>query len=168
MTDLQTRVQLRPYQQNDLPFLLQLYTSSRSHELEQAPFSSEQKTAFLAQQFAAQFHHYSTYYSTERFDIILIDKIAVGRLFVDHWTSEIRVVDISLLPEYQQQKIGTYLFQLLFIQSQQLQKPITIHVEQHNPARLWYEKLGFTYKSTTNEVYLLMERQPSLSPLCAC
>ncbi|AAN53270.1 GNAT family N-acetyltransferase [Shewanella oneidensis MR-1] len=160
MTDLQTRVQLRLYQQSDLPFLLQLYASSREHELTQAPFSPEQKAAFLTQQFSAQLHHYTTHYCTERFDIILVNHTAAGRLFIDHWTTEIRIVDICLLPEYQRQKIGTYLFQSLFAQAQQLQKPITIHVEQHNPARRWYEKLGFKYKSTANEVYLLMEWQP--------
>lgn len=160
MTDWQPRVQLRLYQQSDLPFLLQLYAFSRERELAQAPFSPEQKTAFLTQQFSAQLHHYTTHYNTERFDIILIDQTAVGRLFVDYWTTEIRIVDISLLPEYQQQKIGTHLFQLLFLQSQQLQKPISIHVEQHNPIRAWYERLGFQYKSTTNDIYLLMERQP--------
>lgn len=160
MTNWQRRIQLRLFQQSDLPFLLQLYASTRESELAQTPFSPEQKAAFLQQQFSAQLHHYTSYYNTELFNIVLLDQVAIGRLFVDHWSAEIRVVDISLMPDYQNQKIGTYLFQLLFTQSQQLQKPVSIHVEQHNPARLWYERLGFQHKSTTNEIYLLMERQP--------
>lgn len=161
MKNWQDTIQLRLYQQTDLPFLAQLYASTRADELAQVPFSDEQKAAFLQQQFAAQLLHYTTYYNTDSFHIVELNGIAIGRLFVDHWERELRVVDISLLPDYQNKKIGSYLFQQLFAQSQQLQKAVSIHVEQHNPARTWYERLGFRYDSTTNEVYLLMKRQPN-------
>ena len=88
------------------------------------------------------------------------DQTAVGRLFLDQWQHEIRIVDISLLPEFQQQGIGSWLFQFVFERAAAAQLSVSIHVEQHNPVRRWYEKLGFEYKSQTNEVYLLMEWPP--------
>lgn len=160
MAALQHRIQLRPYQAEDLPFLLSLYATTRGKELSQAPFTADQKTAFLQQQFSAQLHHYTHYYNTEQFFIVEWDQTPIGRLFVDQWTTEIRVVDISLLPAYQKQKIGSYLFEQLFTKARQQHIAVSIHVELYNPARLWYEKLGFKHKSTANEVYLLMEWQP--------
>ena len=160
MHNYQQRIQLRQYQTDDIPFLLALYGSSRAAELAMFPFDDEQKSAFLQQQFSAQLHHYTTYYSTEQFFIVELDHIAAGRLFIDEWTSEYRVVDICLLPSHQNKKIGTYLFESLFAEARVKNKAVSIHVEQHNPARAWYEKLGFKHKSETNEVYILMEWTP--------
>jgi len=163
MSDWKNHLHLQKYQQSDLPFLFQLYASTRSEELKHAPFSKEEKIAFLQQQFAAQTQHYTTHYNTDFFDVILLDQKPVGRLYIDYWSDQIRIVDISLLPDHQNQKIGTYLLQQLFQKSRNQQKPVSIHVERFNPARLWYERLGFKYKTSTNEIYLLMER--SADPL---
>ena len=160
MNNYQQRIQLRQYQTDDIPFLLELYTASRATELAMFPFDEEQKSAFLQQQFSAQFHHYTTYYSTQQFFIIELEQTPVGRLFIDEWTSEYRVVDICLHTSHQNKKIGTYLFESLFTEARKKNKPVSIHVEQHNQARWWYEKLGFRYKSKTNEVYILMEWLP--------
>jgi ribosomal protein S18 acetylase RimI-like enzyme len=157
----QQKIQLRRYQTDDIAFLLELYASSRAAELAQFPFDQEQKFAFVQQQFSAQLHHYTTYYNTEKFFIVELGQIPAGRFFIDEWTSEYRVVDICLLPSHQNKRIGTCLFNSLFEAARNKNKAVSIHVEQHNPARLWYEKLGFNYKSHTNEVYILMEWTPS-------
>ncbi|WP_127019548.1 GNAT family N-acetyltransferase [Rheinheimera mangrovi] len=153
-------IQLHPYTSEDLPFLYRLYASTRQQEMQFFPFDEAQKQAFLHQQFQAQLQHYTQHYNKAKFFIVRRNNIAVGRLFLDQWQHEIRIVDISLLPEFQQQGIGSWLFQFVFERAAAAQLSVSIHVEQHNPVRSWYEKLGFKYKSQTNEVYLLMEWIP--------
>lgn len=153
-------IQLQPYTAEDLPFLFRLYASTREREMQFFPFDEAQKQAFLQQQFAAQLQHYTEHYNSAEFFIVRSKNSAVGRLFLDQWHKEIRIVDISLLPEFQQQGIGSWLFQFVFERAAASQLAVSIHVEQHNPVRNWYEKLGFQYKSQTNDVYLLMEWTP--------
>ncbi|MCR6653495.1 MAG: GNAT family N-acetyltransferase [Cellvibrionaceae bacterium] len=155
-------IQLTRYTEQDLPFLLRLYSSTREEEMRYFPFDEMQKRNFLHQQFSAQLHHYTEHYNTSQFFIVRRDDLPVGRLFLDQWQQEIRIVDISLLPEFQQQQIGSWLFNFVFEQATTQNLRVSIHVEQHNPVRTWYEKLGFKYKSQTNEVYLLMEWQPAM------
>jgi hypothetical protein len=46
------------------------------------------------------------------------------------------------------------------------ERPVTIHVEIFNPARHWYERLGFR-PVADNGVYLLMEWRPGTGCLAA-
>ncbi len=161
MSDLQlSSLVLKHHSEVDLPFLLRLYTSVRRDEFAVANWPKLQLNSFLSEQFSAQYHHYCQHYNTEHFDIICSQEQAIGRLFVDYWLDErqeIRIVDISLLPEYRSLGIATYLFKKLFVEAQHLRLAVTVHVERNNPARHLYERLGFTLKTVTDEVYLLME-----------
>ncbi|MEW6982233.1 GNAT family N-acetyltransferase [Colwelliaceae bacterium 6471] len=153
------KITLRKYTLDDMPFMQELYASTRESELAITNFSEQEKMNFVAQQFSAQISHYTQHYCTDCFDIIELDGMPIGRLFVDHWDKEIRIVDIALTAEYRNKGLGTYLFNLLFEQASACKKSITIHVEHNNPAKSLYERLGFTLKTQTNEIYLLMEWQ---------
>ncbi|MGK0215997.1 MAG: ribosomal protein S18 acetylase RimI-like enzyme [Gammaproteobacteria bacterium] len=152
------RVKLRRFTEQDLTFMEQLYAVGRVTELAMTPFSDEQKSLFIKQQFTAQLTHYTTHYNSEKFEIIEVDGQMAGRLFIDIWDNEIRIVDIALAPHIQNQGLGGYLLNKVIEQGRTLKKPVTIHVEQNNPAKRLYERLGFKEKSRTNEVYILMER----------
>ncbi len=156
------KVSLRKHTADDLPFMLALYASTREAELAMTNFSTQEKQVFIGHQFNAQYQHYLQHYNSEAFDIIELDGKAVGRLFVDHWSKEIRIVDIALIPEYQKQGLGSYLFKQVFAQAKACDKSVTIHVEHNNPAKKLYQKLGFELKSKTNDIYLLMQWTPGL------
>ena len=47
---------------NDMAFLSELYRTTRWQEVLQAPWSDEQRKAFLQQQFNAQHQHYQIHY----------------------------------------------------------------------------------------------------------
>ena len=115
------------------------------------------KDRFIQQQFAAQTQHYHTNYCSDFFNIIEVDENNAGRFFVDYWSNEIRIVDIALLPKFQNSGLGTYLMKKILKEGQAQDKPVTIHVEEQNPARRLYERLGFKEKSRFNDVYILME-----------
>jgi ribosomal protein S18 acetylase RimI-like enzyme len=151
-------VTLRPITDADLPFLLQLYASTRVDELAQVPWTDEEKAAFIVQQFQAQHAWWQEHYTGARFDLVLVDGEPAGRLYVDVWEREIRVVDIALVPAYRGGGIGSMLLGRVFDEGDAARKPVSIHVEVFNPARRLYDRLGFGEKGTHGDVYILMER----------
>jgi ribosomal protein S18 acetylase RimI-like enzyme len=155
-------VTLRPVQDADAPFLLRVYAGTRAEELAPVPWSPEQKAAFVAQQFAAQTAHYAQYYTGMSADVILIDGVPAGRLLVARWPEEIRIVDISILPELRGRGAGSVLLRGLLDEATAAGKRLSIHVERENRALGLYKRLGFRPVGE-HGVYLRMEWDP-ISP----
>jgi len=160
-------VTLRPITDADLPFLFAVYASTRVEELAQVPWTDEQKAMFLRQQFEAQHAWWQEHYTGARWDLVLVDGVPAGRLYVDVWEREIRIVDIALVPEYRGGGIGTMLLKRIFAEGDAAGKPVSIHVEVFNPARRLYDRLGFVQKGTHGDVYVLMERPSSAAAAVA-
>lgn len=158
---------LRPITDDDLPFLLRLYATLRADELAQVPWSDEQKAAFVLQQFEAQHAWWTEHYKGARFDLVLLNGHPAGRLYVDVWKKEVRIVDIALLPEFRGGGLGTLLLRRVFKEGDAAGKPVSIHVEVFNPARRLYERLGFVEKGRHGDVYILMERPAAGAPAAA-
>ena len=152
-------VTLRPVTDADYEFLESLYYSTREEELRHFPFDDEQKKQFIAQQFAAQTDHYNVHYPTAVKSVIEYGGERIGRVYVDEWEKQIRLVDIAIIPAYRGSGIGTMLLHRVFQQAMAVKKRVTIHVEAYNPALRLYERLGFT-KTDTNGIYYLMEWCP--------
>jgi len=152
-------VTLRPATDADYEFMRGLYASTREAEMAHFPFDDVQKQAFLDQQFAAQFAHYGIHYPTCERNIIERDGEPVGRLWVDEWRDQIRLVDIALLPECRGKGIGSVLLRQAMDRGAAAGKPVTIHVESFNPALRLYQRLGFEHVDT-NGVYFLMRWTP--------
>jgi GNAT superfamily N-acetyltransferase len=144
----------------DEAFLLGLYASVRAPELEQVPWSDQEKALFVRHQFDAQSAFWRENYTDTSWDVVERRGEPIGRLYVARWKREIRVVDIALVPECRGDGIGTALLQEIFAEGDRTGRPVTIHVEMFNPARRLYERLGFAYKEEKG-VYLLMERAPA-------
>jgi ribosomal protein S18 acetylase RimI-like enzyme len=149
-------IALRPICPDDLPFLCTVYTSTREQELATLPWDAAQKAAFLQMQFDAQHAQYQEHYSGASFDVILVAGQPAGRLYVARWSSEIRIVDIALLPAYCNRGLGTTLVRALQAEAATSGKPLRIHVERFNPALRLYERLGF-HQIEDRGVYLFME-----------
>ncbi|MGH9459370.1 MAG: GNAT family N-acetyltransferase [Thermoanaerobaculia bacterium] len=152
-------VTLRPATDADYAFLRRLYASTREEELRRFPFDDAQKETFLDQQFAAQYAHYGAHYPTCERNIVELDGRPAGRLWIDEWDDQIRLVDVALVPEARGSGIGTMLLRDVLGRGARARKPVTIHVEVYNPALRLYERLGFR-PVDTNGVYLLMQWTP--------
>lgn len=150
---------LRPITSADLPFLRRVYISTRMEELAVTNWSDLQKEAFLTGQFEAQHTHYQTHYTQTAFWIIVRNGVEVGRLYLGDWASELRIVDIALLPKYRKQGIGTAIIEAILQEGQRLGLPVRIHVEQFNPALRLYKRLGFQ-QIEDKGVYYFLEKQP--------
>jgi ribosomal protein S18 acetylase RimI-like enzyme len=153
-------VPLRPVRDDDREFLVALYTSTRREELAQVAWDDSVKREFVEQQFAAQDHHYRANYPGATLDVIEVDGTPAGRLYVHRGPSDIRIMDIALAPGFRGRGIGTELLYELMEEADRSDRKLSIHVEMNNPARSFYERLGFAAVGE-HGVYILMERAPS-------
>ena len=136
-------ISLRRITSEDEAFLARLYASTREQELAQTNWSEEQKAMFCRMQFNAQTKDYRANYPDASFDVIERDGVSAGRLLVRRADDAIHVIDIALLPQYRGAGIGTKLLNDLREEAKAAGKKLSIHVEQFNPARRLYERLGF-------------------------
>ncbi|MFO7180606.1 MAG: GNAT family N-acetyltransferase [Pseudomonadota bacterium] len=146
--------------EQDEPFLYDVYASTREEELAVVPWGAAEREAFLRMQFDAQHRYYRQAFGKAEFSKILVDGVAAGRLYVDRRPSEIRIIDIALLPAFRGRGIGTQLLSSLIAEAEARGVPVRIHVERQNRARSLYQRLGFT-RSGGDEIYELMECPPS-------
>ena len=148
-------VTLRVVTDADRDFILSVYGSTREDELATTDWSSEQKSEFCRQQFEAQDAHYRAHYPGATYDLILADGVPAGRLYVDRWDREIRIMEITLLPVTRGRGIGSALLRELQEETRETGKLLSIHVERFNPALTLYQRLGFTLAEDKG-VYLLL------------
>lgn len=152
-------IAFRPDTPEDRDFLRLLYHSTRAEEMRYFPFNEEQKVAFLDQQFHAQFTYYEANYPNCERNLIVIDGQPAGRMWIEEWPNEIRLIDVALMPEWRGSGVGGMLLRELLERGRAAGKPVTIHVEIYNPAMRLYQRLGFVKTGTTG-VYDLMEWRP--------
>ena len=138
-------IALRPQTEEDVPFLTRLYISLRWEELQNVQqWTDAERLSFLEDQFRKQHFHYSTYYGRTDFLIIEKDGAPIGRLYLDRGHDrDLRIVDIGLLPEWRGQGLGTIFLRAVLDEARAGGKMTSIHVEQENPAKRLYERLGF-------------------------
>src|SRR5438045_2527275 len=148
-------LRLRLIRPEDDAFLARVYASSRADELAVTGWSEQLKADFCRRQFDAQSAYYAANYPGASFQMIERDGWPIGRLYVARWEKEIRIVDITLLPEFRGSGIGTKLLRELQDEARAAGKSLTIHVERFNRALGSYQRLGFKQVEDKG-VYLLM------------
>ncbi|MEA3018463.1 MAG: hypothetical protein QOI38_3185 [Sphingomonadales bacterium] len=152
-------ISYRPVEDDDLPFLAEVYISTRREEVAQTGWPAEQQDAFLRHQHEAQHAHYMNAYRNAEFLVVERDGRAIGRLYLYESASEMRIVDIALLPEARGSGIGEAILRDIGEDVASRGKAVAVHVEKFNPARRLYERLGFAAIEEKG-VYDLMEWRP--------
>ncbi len=153
-------VHLRAATDDDREFLIGLYGSVRAEELAMVAWEEGQREAFVRMQFDAQDTEYRRINPSGTFDVIELHGRPVGRLYVDRRPAEIRIVDISLLPEFRGAGIGGGLLDGLMQEAAASGRRLTIHVEITNRAESLYTRLGFV-EAARQGPYRRMEWTPS-------
>lgn len=148
-------VQFRQVSETDLPFLCELYGTTRADELARVDWTNDQKQQFITMQFEAQHSHYQNYFPDADYLIVCQGDHPIGRLYIDRRESEIRLIDIALIPDVRSQGLGGAMLQTLIEEARQSEKSLSIHVEKNNPAMALYLRLGFV-KIEDQGVYDLM------------
>ncbi len=144
---------------NDLPFLATLYASTRVEEIALVDWDEARTREFLQQQFEAQHSHYMQHYPDADWLILEKDGEPVGRLYIERWEREHRLIDIALMPVMRGKGLGEALMRDLMDEAVEAGKALTIHVEHFNPAMRLYRRLGFEMVED-KEVYHLMQWTP--------
>ncbi len=151
----------RPITPEDMPFLYRVYASTRMEELAPVPWPEQAKAAFLASQFSAQHNYYHQQFPDALYLVIMQGETPVGRLYREWRGENLHILDIALLPEYRNHGIGTQIMQDLISEAAAKNCGVSIFVEVNNPARRWYDRLGFR-EFRLEGIYCYMER-PSIS-----
>ncbi len=153
-------VELRPVTAEDENFLAQVYASCRQEEMQLLPWGEAAKQSFLQMQFRAQQTHYQTYFPKASHDVILVQGIPVGRVYVDRRETEIRILDFAVLLNKRGQGIGSHVLQSLIKEAETSHKTLSIYVERSSPSLRLFQRQGFV-KAGENGFSDLMERRPA-------
>ena len=155
-----SHVELRPVTAGDREFLLRVYYSTRAEELALVAWDEAQKRAFITQQFDAQQYEYQKRFPEAQYHVILYQGEPAGRLWIGRDAEQIRLLDIALLPEYQNRGVGTLLVRDLSDDAAREGKPLRHMVFKFNTAAMrFYERLGFRQVEDVG-AYIHMELRP--------
>lgn len=141
-------LKLRPLRErDDMPLLERIYASSRDYETPYfCKFTESELKEFLVSQCHTQHRQYMTAPDAHFYIIETLDGNPLGRFYIREMPyPEIRVMDIAILPDYRRNGVGKALFLQTMDRAGKEGKRVSIHVEQNNPAHLFYEKLGFGF-----------------------
>ena len=129
---------------DDTAFLFEVYAGTRMDELDAVAWDENQKLAFFKMQFDARQRQYREVYRHADCSIILKDDQPIGTILVDRNDREIRLVDISILPEHRNAGVGTQLVVKLLEDATVAALPVNLHVLKTSDAVRFYERLGFS------------------------
>ena len=136
-------ITLRDATGEDEAFLRQVYACTRAEEMALVPWTEEQREAFLRFQFDAQDSYYRSQFPEAAYQIILKDGAPVGRLYVYRNSTDMRILDITILPEHRAAGVGTSLIRDLQAEAEERNQPLNIWVENFNRSQSLFKRLGF-------------------------
>jgi ribosomal protein S18 acetylase RimI-like enzyme len=150
-------ITFRPITDADREFLYRVYASTRSEEMAATGWGEIEVDTFLRMQFKLQDTYYKQTYSQASFEIILIDGLPAGRVYIDRQAHKLVLIDIALLPQFRGRGAGGKIIRDLVEEVEKEGLMMSLHVEYNNPIRIFYQKLGFVEKGMYG-VYYYMER----------
>jgi GNAT superfamily N-acetyltransferase len=135
---------LRPVTPADEEFLIALYGGTREAELAQAEWAEGQQEQFVRWQYGLQRREYESRFPDADYRVIVINDRPAGRIWVGSDDEQIRLLDIAIMPEFQNRGVGTLLLRRLIDEASQAKKLLRHMVfVLNNDAHRFYERLGF-------------------------
>jgi GNAT superfamily N-acetyltransferase len=150
---------LRPAQDEDQPFLFDLYCDVRGPELDAWGWPAPQREVFLRMQFEAQRRSYRGAYPDAVDRIVCWSGAPVGRILVAAEPEGSCLVDIALLAALRNRGIGTQLIQESIAECERNGSALRLQVLRGNPAHRLYLRIGFR-ETSSDAMYIQMERTP--------
>lgn len=143
---------------NDRDFLYALFRVSLPPNNGFDTLPATERETLLRMQFEARERQYRTTYPLADFDLLLIDDEPVGNLYVDRGSDEYVLIDISVLPQYQGQGIGSHVVGELLEEAGRLALPVRAHVQKNNRAWGLWKRLGFELSGDDGVYYNIVAR----------
>ena len=154
---MERTIKLRPVSPEDEPFLYQLYKRSRVEEFAPAQLSETQFEWLMRMQYSARKGSYESNYPDARREIIVVDGVDAGQVWISQSESRVRVIDIAIAGDFQNQGIGTAVMTGIIREAKKAGAPVTCSVATNNPGSFrFHERLGFRIMSE-DAMYIEME-----------
>lgn len=149
-------IAMRRVEERDEPFLYNIYKLSRVEEFAIARLSEVQFDALMRMQYRARKASYESNYPGSQHEIIVVDGVDAGQVWVSRDNTQIRVIDISIAGALQNQGIGAAVMNGLIQKAKEAGIPIRCSVATNNPGSLrFHQRLGFRIKSEDEAYYEL-------------
>lgn len=145
----------------DEPFSRSLYGITLRSQLpfEHSGLEEEQIEGIIDFQWGAQTLHYRTNYPHAEISIIEHEGEPVGRLLIIEFDDEVRLGDLMILPEYQNNGICTHIMRRYVELGLSTGRMIRLHVEKVNRAINLYQREKFVVVEDQSS-HWLMEYRP--------
>lgn len=150
---------MRPAEAGDLPFMQQLYSSTRGADVRMGGCDLATETLLQGLQFKAQQTWFQTCFPHADLALIVERERPIGRLYVDYGPEEIRILDICLLPECRNRGIGLGLLRSLQAHGERMRLPVRLNVMLGSPAQRLLLRCGFI-SIAVDGIYNVMEWMP--------
>ena len=142
---------LRGSPSDDEAVWYELHAAIRAEELAMETWDPALRTQILRQQLDAQRQSCRERYPDADERLILRGDTPIGWVVVDRGGSELRIIDIALVPEARRHGIGTLIVRDLQQQAAIDERPMRLEVLRGNVrARALYERLGFRTTGETD------------------
>lgn len=152
-------IESRKANERDEPFVYDVYTSSRVVEISAWGWKEDENTDFLKMQFEMRQKSYELMYPNLESRIIERNGESIGTMLISQNGSAILLVDITILPNYQNQGIGRLMIRKLQEQARKTKRPIRLSTLHTNRAQQLYLHLGFQVIDQ-NDMYVMMKWTP--------
>jgi GNAT superfamily N-acetyltransferase len=101
---------------------------------------------------------FDDYFDHRDFEIVQVGGRDAGFLSFETRDAEVYLGHIALLPDFQNQGIGAELVRHVIDHAEDAGLPVRLRVIRSNPARRFYERLGFSCYGETGTHFLLERR----------
>lgn len=157
-------LRLRPLEAADLPWLRDLYASTRADEMAGLDWPQVLQRSFLDDQFAHQHRHYVAHFADAQFLAIEGAGGPLGRLILRRTGPDHLLVDISLFPAARGAGLGAALVRAAQDDAAAAGRDLCLHVQAGNAgARRLYERLGFLAEGEAGGSHQRMRWRQTLS-----
>lgn len=149
---------------DDDDLLLRAYTSTRDDVLG-VGWSEAQRREFVELQYRAQRADYEQRFPASEHSIIVVDGKPGGRIWIDRRADEIRLLDLTVLPEYRNHGVGYELLERLIAEARRAGVALRHSVLATNLGALrFYARLGFEVIDDVG-MHVLMQLRPDRAPI---
>jgi ribosomal protein S18 acetylase RimI-like enzyme len=136
-------IQLKIRDENDSKFLFQLFSEIKTAELNANAWPESMRNQLILMQYNGYEQMIKSEYPNAEDYVIIADNKKTGRLQLEVDDSSIRIINISLLPAFHGNGIGTKIIKDVLAQADLKNKPVYLEVDKVNQAFTLYKRLGF-------------------------
>ena len=127
----------------DHDFLFEVFRSALLPEDALLALPESKREPLLRARFEAREKEYRKSYVLADFDVLTVDGKTAGNLYVDRGDDEFILINISLLPRYRNQGIGTAVVGRLVEEAGRLVLPVRARVPRRSRAAHLLQRVGF-------------------------